>query len=483
MQNGLLLGFIVLYLLGTLAIGWWASRRVKTTADFVVAGKRLPMFIVACALFATWFGSETVLGASSEFVEHGVLGIIEDPFGAALCLLLAGLLIARPLYHLNLLTFSDFFRMRYSKATEVVSAVFMVPSYFSWIAAQLVALAIILQAVCGLDRIWGVLICTALVTLYTYIGGMWSVTITDFVQTIAIIVGLVALAIELVLKVGGFGAMADAAPPNFFRFFPETKPVPLIQWGAAWMTIGLGSIPQQDVFQRVMAAKSIRGSVNACYTSAAMYLSIAMLPLIIGYCGRMLYPELLAGGDAQMMIPHLVLQHTGLGIQVLFFGALLSAILSTCSGAMLAPATVIGENLVKPLFTYLTDAQLLRIMRYSVLGVAVVTGIMAVSRNNIYELVGESSAFSLVCLFIPLVAGLYWKRSSAYGAIAAMIAGFIVWLGAMFWTGSAPPAADGTAATWIQTLAQIPPMLYGLLASLLAMLVGSWLYPERRVEL
>lgn len=474
MQNPTLLAFIVLYLLGTLAVGWWASRRVKTTADFVVAGKNLPMFIAACALFATWFGSETVLGASSEFMENGVLGVIEDPFGAALCLFLSGLLIARPLYKLNLFTFSDFFRMRYSRATEVVSAVFMVPSYFSWIAAQLIALAIILQAVCGLDKVYGVLICTGLVLAYTYIGGMWSVTITDFVQTIAIIVGLLALTVDLVLQVGGFEKMAAAAPPDFFQFFPKSEPIHWVHWFAAWMTIGLGSIPQQDVFQRVMAARTERASVNACYTSSLMYLSIAALPLIIGFCGRMLYPELLEGGDAQMMIPHLVLQHSSLGIQILFFGALLSAILSTCSGAMLAPATVIGENLVKPLFRNVTDPQLLRIMRLSVIGVAVVTGGMALSRDNIYELVGESSAFSLVSLFVPLIAGLYWKRSTAIGAIAAMIAGIAVWFAALLWTGSVPQPEEGLTPTTIQTWAQVPPMLYGLGASILAMLTGSY---------
>ncbi len=478
MQNPTLLFFIALYLLGTVAVGWWAARRVKTTADFVVAGKNLPMIVAACALFATWFGSETVLGASSEFIEHGVLGVIEDPFGAALCLFLSGLLIARPLYKLNLFTFSDFFRIRYSRATEVVSAVFMVPSYFSWIAAQLIALAIILQAVCGLDKTYGVLICTGLVLAYTYVGGMWSVTITDFVQTIAIIVGLTALAADLVVQVGGFGKMYEAAPPDFFQFFPKAEPINVIHWFAAWMTIGLGSIPQQDVFQRVMAARSERGSVNACYTSSVMYLSVAALPLIIGYCGRMLHPELLEGGDAQMMIPHLVLQHSGLGLQILFFGALLSAILSTCSGAMLAPATVIGENLVKPLYRNVSDAQLLRIMRLSVVGVAVVTGAMALSRDNIYELVGESSAFSLVSLFTPLIAGLYWKRSTARGAIASMIAGFVVWFIAMQWTAAVPQPADGVAPTLVQNLAQVPPMLYGFGASIVAMVAGSLLFSK-----
>ena len=474
MQNGLLLAFIVLYLLGTLAVGWWASRRVKTTADFVMAGKRLPLFMTACALFATWFGSETIMGASSEFAQHGLLGVIEDPFGAALCLFLAGLLIARPLYNLNLLTFSDFFRMRYNKAAEITSAIFMVPSYFSWIAAQLIALAIILQAVCGLEREWGVLICTLLVLLYTYIGGMWSVTITDFVQTIAIVIGLLALAIDVVLQVGGFEPMVAAAPEGFFQFFPEPKATDIISWFAAWITIGLGSIPQQDVFQRVMAAKSERTSVMACYTSSLMYLTIAFLPLIICYCGRMLYPELLEG-DTQMMIPTMVLQHSGLGMQILFFGALLSAILSTCSGAMLAPATVIGENLVRPLFKSVTDAHLLHIMRLSVIGVAIITGGMALMRNNIYELVGESSALSLVSLFTPLIAGLYWHRASAMGAISSMIAGITAWFIALLLLPEEPSDGD---VVWLH----IPPMLYGLAAGILGMLIGSLWRPERRVE-
>lgn len=463
-QNPTLLAFIVAYLGGTVAIGWWASRKVKTTADFVIAGRGLPMFMAACALFATWFGSETVMGASSEFVHHGLLGVIEDPFGAALCLFLAGVLVARPLYKLNILTFNDFFKLRFGKSAEVTSALFIVPSYFSWITAQIVALAIVLQSVSGLDRNLGVLICTVLVLVYTYIGGMWAVAVTDFVQTIVIIAGMAILAGELVFEVGGIKPMMDAAPPNFFQFFPDPKPADMIAWVAAWMTIGLGSIPQQDVFQRVMAAKNVNESVKACYTSSFLYLSVAFLPLIIGYCGRILYPELMEK-DAQMMIPNMVLLHSGLGMQILFFGALISAILSTCSGAMLAPATVIGENLVKPLVKKVSDKQLLRIMRGSVVGVGVITGTMALSRTNIYELVGESSSLSLVSLFVPLMAGLYWKRATSAGAIAAMITGMIVWLIAM----NVIPETPNPEQLWTS----IPPMLWGLGASILAMLVVS----------
>jgi len=471
MQNGLLLFFISLYLLGTVAIGWWASRRVKTTADFVMAGRGLPMIMVACALFATWFGSETVLGAGAEFAQHGLLGVIEDPFGAALCLLLAGLLVARPLYKLNILTFNDFYRIRFGKTAEISSAVFMVPSYFSWIAAQIVALAIVLEAVSGLERGWGVVLCTTVVVLYTYVGGMWAVAITDFVQTIAIIVGLLVLATSMVIQVGGFDKMMAAAPPRFFQFFPDPKPTEVVQWFAAWMTIGLGSIPQQDVFQRVMAAKSVRSSVRACYTSSFMYLSVAMLPLLICYCARLLHPELLEG-DAQMLIPNMVLRYSSPAMQIFFFGALISAILSTCSGALLAPATVIGENLVRPLFRHLTDAQLLRVMRISLVGVGIVTGGMALSRDNIFELVGESSAFSLVSLFVPLIAGLYWKKATGIGAVASMMAGLGVWvLSIWVWI---PMAETGDYVGWPQFLLEMPAIIWGLLASGLGMWLGSF---------
>ena len=346
----MLLTFIFLYLLGTIMIGWWASKRVKTTQDFVIAGRRLPMMVAASALFATWFGSETIMGASSEFVEHGLLGVIEDPFGAALCLILVGVFFARPLYKLNILTFNDYFRIRFSKQAELISAIFMVPSYFGWIAAQLVALAIILKTLIGIPLFTGILIVTVVVVIYTYIGGMWAVSVTDFIQTIMIVTGLLFLTYQLLGDVGGIGKVIESTPEGFFQFFPDPDFHSIVHYIAAWITIGLGSIPQQDIFQRVMSAKDAKTAVRASYMSGFMYLTIGFIPLLIGLCGRMLYAEEMATQDPQMVIPLMVLQHGNMFLQIMFFGALLSAILSTTSGAILAPATVIGENLIKPLF-------------------------------------------------------------------------------------------------------------------------------------
>ncbi|MCG8327139.1 MAG: sodium:solute symporter family protein [Chitinophagales bacterium] len=460
----MLLAFIGGYLLLTLLIGWWASTKVHSTKDFVIAGRNLPLFIAACALFATWFGSETIMGASSEFVEHGLIGVIEDPFGAALCLVLVGAFFARPLYRLNILTFNDFFKLRFGRKAELLSAVFMVPSYFGWIAAQLVAMAVVLNVIAGLTILQGIALCTIVVVIYTYIGGMWAVSITDFIQTIMIVAGLLFLAIQLSNQVGGVEAVIASTPEGFFKFLPEPDFQSIIYYIAAWITIGLGSIPQQDIFQRVMAARSATTAVRASYLSGAMYLTIGFLPLFIGLCGRMLYPEL-ENGDTQMVIPFMVLEHSSMWLQIMFFGALLSAILSTTSGAILAPATVIGENLVRPYFKHMSDQRLLHVMRLSVVGVALCSAIMAAWRQDIYELVAQSSALSLVSLFIPLTAGLYWKKASNVGALAAIIGGMAVWIVCEI---------IGTS---------IPSLIYGGLASMLAMIVGSLVKPDETYEM
>jgi solute:Na+ symporter, SSS family len=457
----MLLGFIGLYLLITILIGFWASTKVKTTKDFVIAGRKMPMMVAASALFATWFGSETIMGASSEFVEHGLIGVIKDPFGAALCLVLIGMFFARPLYRLNILTFNDFFRMRFGRKSELISAIFLVPSYFGWIAAQLVALAIILKALIGIPMFYGIAVCTIVVVIYTYIGGMWAVSVTDFVQTIMILIGLVFLLVTLLEQTGGLGPVLASTPEGFFRFVPERGLDNYVHYFAAWITIGLGSIPQQDVFQRVMSAKSERTAVQSSYMSGFMYLTIGFIPLLIGLCGKLLYPEL-QDDDPQMIIPQIVMKHGSLLLQIMFFGALLSAILSTTSGAILAPATVIGENLVRPYFKHIKDKQLLRIMQFSVVGVALCSAVMAGMKTNIYDLVAQSSALSLVSLFIPLAAGLYWRKASNVGALGAMLVGMAVWI---------------LCELIIQT--EWPALIWGSLASAAAMIAGSYLFPDK----
>lgn len=441
--------YILIYLAITLAIGIFSSRFIKGSGDFILAGRRLPLFMAASALFATWFGSETILGASSEFVSHGFLGVIEDPFGAALCLILVGAFFARPLYKLGINTFGDFYRLKYGKRVELIAGICLVLSYFGWIAAQLVALGIMGELILGVPIEVGILVGAFIVLIYTISGGLWAVAITDTIQTVMIVVGLVVIAVSLTNSTDGFTEVVNHVPDHFYRFLPEGNFNDMMIYLAAWITIGLGSIPQQDVFQRVMAGKNEKVAVQSSYLGGIMYLTIGFLPLYIGLCANYIDPEYAQALDSESILPQIVLSHTGLGIQVLFFGALISAILSTTSGAILAPATILSENLLKPLFKKgITDKQELLLVRVSIIIVTAIAVRFAFKQGNIYDLVSVSSAMSLVSLFIPLVAGIYFKRKSEAAAICSIIAGFVIWFLTDLFESEVPALIWGLLASW-----------------------------------
>ncbi|KAA9353907.1 sodium:solute symporter family protein [Larkinella humicola] len=455
----MLLTFIALYLLSNLAIGAWAARKVTSSQDFVLAGRRLPLALAASATFATWFGSETIMGAPAMFVDGGFLAVIEEPFGSALCLFLVGAFYARPLYRLGITTFSDYFSIRFGRSAEFLSAALVIPSYFSWISAQFIAIGIVLNLVTGVPIFWCIASSATIVMIYTMMGGMWSLSITDFLHNIIIVIALIIIAVILYNQTDGIASIVQKTKPGFFHFLPKPTFKDSVGWVAAWITIGLGSIPQQDVFQRVMSAKNERTTVRASYLASLLYITIAMLPLFIGLVGKQLHPDL--NLDNQMLIPNMVLRQASMPLQILFFGALLSAILSVSSGAILAPATVFGENIYRFFRPDISDKTLLRTIRLAVAVITLICVWMTAARDvNIFELVGESSAFSLVSLFVPLTAGLYWKPANTLGCLLSMVGGIVVWL------------------TCLAIETEYPALVYGLLASIAGMVLGVMIAPK-----
>ena len=418
---------ILLYLVLTLLIGVWAYSKVKNSRDFIVAGRNLPPAFNAAALFALWFGSETVFGASSEFLTHGLIGVIEDPFGGVLCFLILAIFYVRKLYRMNILTISDLFRNHFGKNAEILSAVAMVVSFFGYVGAQMVALGLIFSTLTGIPLYPCLLLGAFFVTLYTFIGGMWAVSVTDFVQSIVIIFGLICLAVYWAIEAGGVQAVLNSPPVGHYTFFPEANSIAWMDWLSAWAVLGLGSIASQDVFQRINSARSERAAVSSAYIGAGIYLVISMLPLFLILAANLLYPDLIQG-DSQSVLPQAVLLHAPLWIQVLFFGSILSAVMSTCSGALLAPASILAENLIKPYFPGANkDKTFLWITRFSILFVALVALYMARANSNIFELVAESSIFGLVSLFVPMTFALYNKHNRPSGAMLAMIMGIGCW--------------------------------------------------------
>jgi len=453
-------GFVLTYLAVTITIGLLAGRLVRNSEDFLLAGRRLPLAIVVATLFATWYGSETILGASTEFIQGGLIAVVRDPFGAALCLFLVGLFFARPLYRLKLLTLGDFYRIKYGARIELIASTCIMLSYFGWLAAQFVAFGIISSALTGISLTEGILLAAGVVTLYTFFGGMWAVSITDFLQSIFIVAGLILASVQ-VFGIVDFDAVLANVPAGFFYFLPEADINSIGNYFAAWITIGFGSIATQVIFQRVMSAKSENVAIRGSYIAGFMYLTLGLIPLALALPAPVLMPEFItihAGTPyMQMLLPDLVVGFTSPFVQVLFFGALLSAVLSTASSSLLAPAAILSENILKPILGKISDQYFLWLTRFAVLIVSFGALALALHRGDIYDLVGLAASVGLTSLFVPFVAGLFWKRASAIAAFVSMTSGLVVWV-VVSLIGS-----------------EINPVLYGFLASIAGMWLGTCL--------
>lgn len=468
----MLLGFVVLYLLASIAIGLHAASRVRTARDYAVAGRSLPVHVVIATVFATWFGSETVLGIPARFVEGGLAAVVEDPFGSSACLVLVGIFFAARLHRMDLLTIGDFFRRRYGPAVEVITTLVIVISYLGWVSAQLVALGLVLNVLSAgaISMPAGIVLGAVIVLVYTVFGGMFSVAWTDFMQMVLIVAGLLYIAWYVGAKAGGVQAVvAHAHAAGKLNALPRASLRDVLAFAGAAVTMMLGSIPQQDVFQRVTSARTPRASAWATVAGGVAYFVFAFVPMYLAYAASLLDPELVRAHlarDPQHILPGLVLGHTPVLAQVAFFGALLSAIMSTASGTLLAPSVTFTENVLRRLLRRdLSDRRLLWTMRGVVAGfAALVTAFALRSESSIYEMVGNAYKVTLVGAFVPLAAGLYWARATAAGALAAIGLGLGTWLGL-------EAAAPGGL---------VPPQLAGLLASAAGMVIGSLWTPTAR---
>ena len=310
----MLVSFIVLYLLASIAIGLFAARRVHNTADYAVAGRTLPLPVIIATTFATWFGAETVLGAPAKFVAEGLHGTVEDPFGAGLCLVLVGLFFARKLYAMNIITIGDYYRRRFGRTVEVLCSAIIIFSYLGWVGAQVTALGLVfnLLSAGAISLAWGMVIGTAIVLVYTLYGGMWSVALTDFVQMIVITVGLLLIAWYAADLAGGAGKVIDyAAREGKFNFFPTGGAKEWTFFFAAAITMMLGSIPQQDVFQRVMSSNNATTARRGPVAGGLLYIGFAFVPMFVVIAALIVMPGTsgLLSDDPQKVLPTLVMEH------------------------------------------------------------------------------------------------------------------------------------------------------------------------------
>src|SRR5690348_4755072 len=361
------------------------------------------------AVFATWFGAETVLGIPATFWKEGLRGLAADPFAAMGCLVLVGVVFARPFHRLNVITLGDYFRDRYGRRIEVVLSACVAFSYLGWIAAQFVAVGLAFNVLSqgAIDTRTGIMIGTAVVLVYTMAGGMWSVALTDFLQALVIIGGMFYVAWMVSDLAGGVGRVVDVAMASErMRFLPEADPKAVLAWISAGLVVLFGSVPQQDVLQRVKSASSEDAAVRGSILGGVLYFVVASLPIFLMCAASLIDPALIerfVDKDPQLILPTLILERTPFAVQALFFGALL------------APAVVVAENLVRPVMERrggaLDERRQIRVMRGAVLAIGLAVLAMALASNqSIYDLVNNSGKVVLVAAFVPLAAGLFWKR-------------------------------------------------------------------------
>lgn len=463
----MLLWFVIAYWIISVGIGLWAASRVHTTKDFAIAGRHLPFYMVTATVFATWFGSETVLGIPAIFLKEGLHGVVADPFGSSLCLILVGLFFAAPLYRMNLLTIGDFYKKRFGRKVEVLTTIAIVISYLGWVGAQITALGLVFNVVSGgeISKLAGMWIGSSTILIYTLFGGMWAIAITDFLQMIIICVGMLYIGGEVSGMVGGVGVVVEhARQAGKFSFWPQPDLKEILAFAAAWITMMFGSIPQQDVFQRVQSSKTVKIAVWGSVLGGSLYFVFAFVPMFLAYSATLIDPKMVASlidADPQMILPQLVLKHAPLFAQVMFFGALLSAIKSCASATLLAPSVTFTENILRPMMGKITDHQLLRMMRIVTLSFTVLVTFYAInSKLSIFKMVENAYQITLVMAFVPLACGVYWKRATNQGALVSIFLGVSTWL-AILLLGPENPL--------------VPAQFAGLLASAAGMIVGSLL--------
>ncbi len=419
-------GTVVVYFVVMYAVSWFASRRIHDVEDYAVAGRRLPLSLAWMTLLATWFGAATMLIVPDEIRKEGLVAAALDPIGAGLCLILAGFLVAGPMWREKLLTVPDLFRKRFGRAAEVLAAIIMVPSYFGWIAAQFVALAGMARLFFGIDPVIGLVAVAILGTGYTLLGGMWSVTLTDAIQIGLLLIGLVVMAFVVAGELGGWGTawtrIVNETSPDKLVVVPLDSTKEFFAWLALLAAGALGNMPGQDLMQRVFAARSESVARKSCYIAGTVYLAFGLIPVFIALAANLLVPDSVEGD----LMPALAAMFLHPVVAVIFVVALMSAVLSTIDSAILAPATVLAQNLLARRGQ--SARSLLWLNRACVLLVAALSLALALAGDSAWSLLEDAYSITLVGLFVPMMFGLYSRPGSAAPALASMIAGAGTWL-------------------------------------------------------
>ncbi|HUF70876.1 MAG TPA: sodium:solute symporter family protein [Longimicrobiales bacterium] len=418
----IVLAGVLVYVLAQLLVGAWVSRRIATEDDYLVAGRSLGYGVGIFTIFATWFGAETCIGAAGAIYEGGISAGSADPFGYALCIFFMGLVFAVPLWRRKLTTIADLFRSRFSVSVERFAVLLMVPTSLLWAAAQIRAFGQVLAASSDLGVGITITVAAGVVIVYTVWGGLLADAITDFIQGIALIVGLLILWI-VVFSDNGFEVLASVDPSRLQLFGGGERP--WFEIAESWAVPVFGSVVAAELVTRVIACRSATVARRACLAAGSLYLTIGIVPVTLGLVGAQLMPGL---EHAEQILPALALDRLPPILYLFFAGALVSAILSTVDSALLVAASLVSHNIIVPMRPGITEKSKVRIARVGVATFGILAYVMALHAEGVYDLVEQASAFGSAGIVVIVTFGLFTRIGGATSALAALGAGLIVWV-------------------------------------------------------
>ena len=432
------LSAIALYMLIQFGIGIWVSRRIRTESDYILAGRKLGYGLATFSIFATWFGAETVMGSAGRAYRDGISFASAEPFGYGLCLALMGLVFAGPLWRRKLTTLADLYRQRYSVTAERMAAVILIPSSILWAAAQIRAFGyVIATSSDGLNAELAIAIAAGFTVLYAAVGGMLVDAITDVIQGLVVIAGIVALGVLVLPLAGGAPEVASALSDTArVRALPggggDQSWLALVE---RWAIPVGGSVIATELVGRILAARSPSVARRSSYMAATLYVAIGVIPLLIGLMGPTLAPAI---GDPEQLLPQLARDVLPLGLYAVFAGALISAILSTVDSTLLIASALASHNLVVPVFRVDDERTKVRLARGGVIVFGLLAYVLATRAEGVFELVEQASAFGSAGALVTVTFGLFTTWGGARAAIAALLTGIVTYLGATLAGATAP---------------------------------------------
>jgi solute:Na+ symporter, SSS family len=421
---------VLVYLVAMIAFGFWGRRRAQSKSDFLVAGRRLGPVLYSGTMAAVVLGGASTIGGVGLGYQYGLSGMwLVVAIGVGILVL--SLAFAGRIQRLRVYTVGQMLELRYGPGSSVLSGVVMWAYTLMLAVTSTIAYATIFAALLDLGKVPSILLGGIVVVIYSTLGGMWSITLTDFVQFLIKTVGIFFLLLPIVLtRAGGWSGLAAALPVDAFS-------LTAIGGGTIvtyFVIYTFGLLIGQDIWQRVFTARS-PGVARWAGTVAGVYcLFYAVAGALIGMSAKVLLPQLDAADDAFAQVVEATLPTLVAG---LVLAAALSAVMSTSSGALIATATVFGQDILGKLRgrAGASGDEHAGNSRWLVAGFGVVMIVIACLLQDVVAALTVAYDILVGGLLVPILGGLVWRRGTGAGALAAMGVGTVATLATMFVVG------------------------------------------------